>query len=169
MCYASRLYQFCFLPEKMKSARETIFSVSSGVENILLAHFSLNCMRYSEVFGRFSDFILGWNFVFLGQNFRILDFWKFAGKLCSFFSGNDFFFLGMDYFFFFWHNFVFSGSFQVFFSGRFKTSRAESFNFSGRIFFTGKKILGSRKEICSIVKCRYEKLTLETIRPDCDF
>ena len=119
---------FFLLPEKMKSARDTIFwyffSFFSRVENIFLAHFSPNFLgnvKFSrEEFQNFS------RVEYYFSRAEILEIFVFSrGKFCIFFSGTCLFFSGRILQFFLGNIFFFSGSFQDFFSGSFKTSRAD--------------------------------------------
>ena len=141
-------YSVFFFPEKMKSAREGIFSlffqVFSRGEFIFLAHFCTNFLGHSDVFsGAKWFFFSGWSYDFSGTNQRIFsDFLQFSGgKFVIFFSPTDFFFSGANLLNFSRVQFFFSGSFQDFFSGTCKFSRAKSWKFSrGELFFSrGKK------------------------------
>ena len=113
---------FFFFPEKMKSARETIFwhffLFFSRVENIFLAHFYLNFLGHSEVFsGRFSDFFSGLWFFFSGRNFRISRYFlDFDGENIDFFSRAKIFFSRVEFFCFFLGHIFFLWLFSRFFS-----------------------------------------------------
>ena len=141
-----------FFPEKMKSAREGIFSlffeVFSRGEFIFLAHFCTNFLGHSDVFsGAKWFFFSGWSYDFSGTNQRIFsDFLQFSGgKFVIFFSPTDFFFSGANLLNFSRVQFFFLGQFSRFFLGHLQI-------FSGKIlkifsvrtfFFSGKKTLFS--------------------------
>ena len=133
-----------FLPEKMKSARETIFWYFFG---FFLGQKIFFSPTFSQIFSGILKF--SWrefqNFSRVEYYFsraEILDFFVFSrGKFCIFFSGT-FFFSGRILLFFLGNNFFFSGSFHDFFFGSLNTSRAEyrkPFRGEFLFFFSGKK------------------------------
>ena len=123
---------FIFLPEKMKSARETIFCTFCffpQMRNIFLAHFTYifsGILEFSRAdLNIFSRVYFSFSPVEILKCQGIFEFWR----------GNSEFFLELNFAVFFSGIIFLSVCFQQFFSASFKTSRAEYWKFSRFHFF----------------------------------